>query len=49
MNIDLALFEAIVSCGKAELRQTSMRSLLGAPLPMGGIKEGYLPGGQHGS
>jgi lipoate-protein ligase B len=49
VNIDLALFEAIVSCGKAKLRQTSMRSLPGAPLRMAGIKEGYLPRGQHGS
>ncbi len=41
VNIDLTLFESIVSCGEAELRQTSMRSLLGAPLAMREIKEAY--------
>ncbi len=41
VNIDLTLFESIVSCGEAELRQTSMQSLLRLPPAMSKVKEAY--------
>ena len=41
VDVDLTLFESIVSCGEAELRQTSMQSLLGASPGMSDIKEAY--------
>jgi lipoyl(octanoyl) transferase len=41
VNIDLTLFESIVSCGEAELRQTSMQSLLDVPPAMSEVKEAY--------
>ena len=41
VNIDLTLFGSIVSCGEADLRQTSMQSLLGVPPAMSEVKEAY--------
>jgi lipoyl(octanoyl) transferase len=42
VSLDLSLFELIVSCGEAELEQTSMSRLLGAAPPMTAVKEAYL-------
>ena len=41
VNVDPALFDAIVSCGEPDLQQTSMRSLCGAPLVMAEVKDEY--------
>ena len=42
VNIDLSLFERIVSCGEADIRQTSVRSLMGATLSMREVNRRYL-------
>ena len=41
VNVDPALFDAIVSCGEPDLQQTSMRSLCSAPLVMAEVKDEY--------
>ena len=41
VTVDLTLFDSIVSCGEATLRQTSMESLLGERFSMAGVKDAY--------
>ena len=42
VNIDLALFDLMISCGEPELRQTSLRVLTGRDYPMEQIKALYI-------
>lgn len=41
VDIDTSLFQAIVSCGEADLRQTSMKALIGEDLSMAEVKAAY--------
>ncbi|HEY5527980.1 MAG TPA: lipoyl(octanoyl) transferase LipB [Thermoleophilia bacterium] len=41
VDIDTSLFQAIVSCGEADLRQTSMKALIGEDLSMAEVKTAY--------
>jgi len=41
VDIDTSLFKAIVSCGEADLRQTSMKALIGEDLSMAEVKAAY--------
>ncbi len=42
VDIDLSLFDLIVSCGEPGLRQTSMEAVTGRTYPMALVKELYL-------
>jgi lipoyl(octanoyl) transferase len=42
VTVDLALFEAIVSCGEPQLQQTSIERLTSAPADMAQVKDMYL-------
>jgi lipoyl(octanoyl) transferase len=42
VEIDLDLFDLIVTCGEPGLRQTSMEAVSGRPYPMALVKELYL-------
>jgi lipoate-protein ligase B len=42
VNLDLSLFDGIVSCGEPELRQTSIAQLLGTAPAMDEVKRMYL-------
>jgi len=42
VNIDLSLFDSIVSCGEPQLRQTSIERLACGPVIMAQVKEMYL-------
>jgi lipoate-protein ligase B len=42
VSVDLSLFDAIVSCGEPQLRQTSIERLIGFPPDMAEVKTAYL-------
>jgi lipoate-protein ligase B len=42
VNVDLSLFDVIVSCGEPELRQTSIGKLREHPPSMPEVKKSYL-------
>jgi lipoate-protein ligase B len=42
VNIDLSLFDSIISCGEPRLRQTSIQRLSDAPTDMPRVKNVYL-------
>lgn len=47
VDLDLSLFDAIVSCGEPQLRQTSMERLLAAPPSIPVVKQAYLRAVNH--
>jgi lipoate-protein ligase B len=42
VNVNLELFDLVVSCGESELRQTSLQAVCGRPYDMRQIKASYL-------